>query len=410
MKNTDPKTNADLIPTTPDKSPSSEFASHPSASLQSVIKHNEDLMARLSVNLRRVGHLEKIIEDLNLRFKVEKSNSDSLRDELLIYTEKNRLSESQLQKTMGDLSRSVKKNEQINLELQSVKSDLNTAKTKYEFKLSQLELELSELVKIKEDTDTNLKPRMAHVQDQNKKLQLSLEEVQAKNEELKEKLLHLSHQAQSEALRFQNLSKDLQSKIKEKDLIISQFETLDEKVKTISKEKALLENKNIDLEHELKKNISTRNAEAEKLHEDLSTQKNEIQKLKVENYELKKSWADAHAKTKDTEAKAKALEEQSQSLQHMWQEKNRKHSELESQLTILETMRHELSLKVRTHETEIKSKNQKISDLLALVETMRSKGQHEKEAILETAIRGMKNLYFEEDEKPSTDVIKNISF
>jgi chromosome segregation ATPase len=413
---THPRSLDGSTPPTPDRSPNhplnmnSEFANMPSASLQTVIKHNEDLMARLSVNLRRVGHLEKVVEDLNMRFKIEKSSADSLRDELLIYTEKNRLTEAQLQKMTGELSRSHKKIEQLQIESQAVLSELKSKESKYEFKISQLELEIHELVKIKDLADTHLRPQIVKSEEQIKSLQSHLEDTQDKYEDIKDKLLSLSQQAQSEALRFQNISKDLQAKLKDKEALIAKFESLDEKLKTISKDKALIENKNIDLEHELKKVSSLRHAELERLQAEISAKNSESQKLKIENYELKKSWSEAHNKSKDLDLKNSLLEEQAQSMQYMWQEKNRKHTELESQIKILETMRHELSLKVRTYENEVKIKNTKINDLLILVETMQSKGQHEKEAILETAIRGMKSLYFEEDEKPSADIIKTISF
>lgn len=397
-------------PPTPDKSPYMDFSHAPSASLQTVIKHNEDLMARLSVNLRRVGHLEKIIDDLNMRFKVEKSNSDSLRDELLIYTEKNRLSEAQLQKLTGELSRAVKKNEQLHIESQAAISELKNQESKYEFKISQLELEVHELSKTKDYSETHLKPQLGKYEEQVKSLTSNLEDTQDKLEDLKDKLLSLSQQAQSEALKFQNISKDLQGKLKDKDAVIAKFESLDEKLKAMSKEKALVENKNIDLEHELKKVSTLKASELESLQTEIATKNADLQKYKVENYELKKSWSESHNKAKELELKNKNLEEQAQSMQYMWQEKSRKHSELESQVKILEAMRHELSLKVRNYENEVKSKNSRINELLTLVESMRNQGQHEKEAILETAIRGMKGLYFEEDKEPSQEIIKTISF
>ncbi len=400
-------------PPTPDQlltvtTDSYHSSSSPGSSLQTVIKHNEDLMARLSVNLRRVGHLEKVIDDLMLRFKVEKSSSDALRDELLIYTEKNRLSESQNQKMLGDLSRNQKKIEQINTENEVLKSQFRTLEKDYESKLNQLDLEVVELEKIKDSAENQLKPRLVLFEDQVKKQQFLIEELRSKNEELKEKLLTLSHQAQSESLKFQNISKDLQHKLKERDIIIGQYEGLDDKLKSLSKDKAILENKNIDLNGELRKLQSARSSEVEKLQEDLAQKSNEVQKFKVENYEIKKSWAESHANSKTLESQAKMLEEQAQSMNYMWQEKNRKFIELESQNKIYESMRHDLSVKIKNFELEMKAKNQKISDLLTMVETMKDKGHHEKEAILETAIRGMKGLYFEEDiEQSSMTPIKN---
>lgn len=394
-------------PPTPDSLPKelSQDAFHPSitpsSSLQTVIKHNEDLMARLSVNLRRVGHLEKVIDDLTMRLKVEKASADSLRDELLIYTEKNRLSESQNQKMLSDLSRNQHKIEQLQTENESLKSNLKNLESKYEHKLNVAETEISELLKVKENAEKILKPNLVFLEDQIKKLNLSYDELRLKNEDLKEKLLTLSHQAQSEALKFQNISKDLQHKVKERDIIIKQYEDLDLKLKALSKDKAILENKNIDLSRELKKTQTSRSAEVENLQEDISSKASEIQKLKVENYELKKSWADSHAKNKAFEAQVQNLEEQAQSMNYMWQEKNRKYSEVESQNKIYETMRHDLSLKIKNYELELKNKNKKISDLVSMVESMKSKGHHEKEAIIETAIRGMRDLYFEDDIQPT---------
>ncbi len=397
------KINTNTPPPTPDSLPKelSRDVFHPSvspsSSLQTVIKHNEDLMARLSVNLRRVGHLEKVIDDLTMRLKVEKASADSLRDELLIYTEKNRLSESQNQKMLSDLSRNQHKIEQLQTENESLKSNLKTLESKYESKFSLIENEVSELLKVKDNAETFLKPNLVFLEDQIKKVNSSYDELRSRNEDLKEKLLTLSHQAQSESLKFQNVSKDLQHKLKERDIIIQQYEDLDLKLKSLSKEKAILENKNIDLSRDLKKVQAAKSAEVENLQEELSTKSSEIQKLKVENYELKKSWADSHTKNKAYEVQVQNLEEQSQSMNYMWQEKNRKFSEVETQNKIYESMRHDLSLKIRNYDLEIKNKNKKISDLLSMVESMKLKGHHEKEAIIETAIRGMRDLHFEDD-------------
>ncbi len=398
------------LPVTPDINPSNEFSSYPSASLQSVIKHNEDLMARLSVNLRRVGHLEKIIEDVSMRFKIEKSNSDSLRDELLIHNEKNRLSESQLQKMTAELSRYQKSSDQLQTKSDSLMAELLDKSSEYESRLQQLKLEVDELADSKRYAEDELKPKLAQMEEKNGTLLKSVQDSRLKNEDLKEKLLNLSQQAQAEALKFQSLCKDLQTKIRDKDQLISQFQGLDEKIKFVTKEKTILENKNIDLEHEVKRIFSAKSSELENVQSELTLKNNEIQKLKIENYELKKSWADAHKRAKDFESQNSSLEEQSNSMKHMWQEKNRKQTELESQLKILENMRHELSNKLRNLDNEIKSKNLKINDLLSMIDMMKSKGQFEKDAILETAIRGVKNLYFQEEEKPSIDSTKTISF
>lgn len=409
-KNLNSTQTEDTLPATPNVDLSINYSSHPSASLHSVIKHNEDLMARLSVNLRRVGHLEKIIEDLTIRFKVERSNCDSLRDELLIHSEKNRLSESQLKKMTADLSRLQNEVNQSQINSVSLKSELKDQASKYEYKISQLELEISSLAEIKTHTEKELKPKVVNLEEKAKTMALELAQAKQRNEELKEKLLNLSHQAQSEALNFQSVSKDLQNKVKEKDLVISQLQGLDQKVKQISKEKSVLENKNIDLEHEIKRIFSSKSSELETIQTELNSKNSELNKLKIENYELKKSWAEAHSKSKDLETKNESLEEKANSMQHMWQEKNRKHIELDSQLKILENMRHELSIKIRNQDHEIKSKNKKINELLELLEKMNTKGQFDKDVILETALRGMRNLHFEEEEKPSIETMKTISF
>lgn len=397
------------LPPTPDFNPQSDQLSSSgggtlnynstSSSLQTVIKHNEDLMARLSVNLRRVGHLEKVIEDLSLRFKVEKASSDSLRDELLIYTEKNRLSETQNQKILGDLNRTQKKLEFFQAENESLKSNLKASQTSFESKIDHLDAELRQLRQSQEITETQLKPKLLLLEDQVKKQNFSLEEARHKNEELKEKLLTLSHQAQSEALKFHNVSSDLQHKLKERDLILKQYENLDQKIKSLSKDKAILENKNIDLTMELKKVQSIKSQELDLLKEALAQKTNEVQKYKVENHELKKSWADSHAKTKILETQVQTLEEQSQSMNFMWQEKSKKINELENQNKIYENMRHDLSMKSKHHELEIQHKNKKINELLNQIESMSLKGQYEQQTILETAIRGIKNLSFNDEQK-----------
>lgn len=410
------------------------------ASFQSVLKHNEDLMARLSVSLRRISHLEKNVEELTTKLNAEKNSTDSLRDELMIHTEKSRLIESETQKLVALNSHKANSIDNLNLQITALKSDIerlkalreedleaqreqyikerhemNAATEKlvadYEFRISQLELVIAELNKIKEENDTVIRPQFKRIKMLCERQMDKIAELSNLNNDLSARLTVTEQDALADINQLKADKNEMRLEIRQLKRRLLQLLKSDEKYRKSSQEKTFWENKFIDLEAQFKKIQLKAQDENKAFTLEIKTQAEEIRRLKVENFEVKKSWSESRRIEKQAHEKLEATEAQAQSLKYMWQEKAKKIQELESQVAIYESMRQDLSSRIKTVETEVSTKNKKIDELLKLVEKMKEQGSHQNEAILETAIRGMKDLYFEEDALPSTEeASKGISF
>ena len=130
---------------TPDQMPFS------SPNTQSLIKHNEDLAARLSVSLRRIGHMEKVIEDLKLRYKAENANAEALRDEVMIGAEKFRLSEQQLLKITSDLTRKNQRLERYRIDNEALKDEIKRQRAERDSQVNPLKTQIEDLLIVKKN-------------------------------------------------------------------------------------------------------------------------------------------------------------------------------------------------------------------------------------------------------------------
>ena len=107
----------------------------------------------------------------------------------------------------------------------------------------------------------------------------------------------------------------------------------------------------------------------------------------------KKAWSEDHQKATRLQEKITSIKDHSQSLRNMWQEKNSKVADLKAEVKTLDTMRHEMSSKISFFESEIKTKNQRIKDLLQAIQNMKLQDDPEKDAIIDTAVQGMKGPF-----------------
>lgn len=435
------------IPLTPDQLPEPpEWAqSNPndpnverlqnSPSFQSVLKHNEDLMARLTISLRRVSHLEKHIEDLKRRLNAEKAAADGVRDEVLIQSEKMRLSDAETQKLVHLNTHKSNVIEELNIQISALEAKCENIKTlsdgkieemtvehsqamnkivsEYELKVSNLELTISGLEKMRLETEDVIKPQFKRLKVLCEKQMDKITEMNLTQQDLNSRLVVAQKEAADATTKLVIDKKELRSELQQVKRRLLQLLKVEEKYRQSNKDRIFWENKFIALEKKHDKFVDRTSKNNKDLSEETLLKDSEIKRLKIENFEVKKSWSESRQKEKALEEKFMAADEQAQSLKHMWQDKSKRMTELESQVKIYESMRLDLSMRLKSYETEISRKNKQIDDLLKVVETMKNQGSHPHEAIIETALRGMKDLYFEEDHPPAAQDIlgdKGISF
>lgn len=338
---------------------SHEGAVHHSASFKSVIKHNEDLMARLTVSLRRVSHLEKHVEDLKQRLNSERAAADGLRDEVLISAEKNRLMDSDFQKqnhllsikdkTIAELNNQISFVESRYAELKATKDAqleeiskehseaINKVVSEYELKMSSLELQMQSLEKYRHKTQTEFKPQF-------KRLKLLCEKQMDKISQL--------------GVANQNLTARL-------------------------KMSQTLQNKTVS-----------------SLKESRAELRAELRDLKSRFLQVLKKASASEKQAQDSSAQISELEKRNQELESSISELKNQTQNLESQIHTYEGLRLDLSQKLKSHESEIANKNKQIDDLYKVIESLKSSASENQDAVIDSVLQGMKNLYFTEEPQP----------
>lgn len=341
-------------PASADLSINHEGHLHHSASFKAVLKHNEDLMARLTVSLRRVSHLEKHVEDLKQRLNAERIAADGLRDEVLISVEKERLMDADLERHSIQLKHRDKSIEELKTKLSYAESQIeelrkfkteqsqemvhshseavNKIISEYELKISNLELHMSSLEKYRHKTQTEFKPQF-------KRLKLLCEKQMDKIAQL--------------GLVNQNLTARL-------------------KMNQVVHNKALgaLKDNRLELREELR--------------------------------QLKSRLLQALKKANKAEKENESLKIQNQELQTQAQGIKSQVEQLEAQVGTYESLRQELSQKLKQHETEISSKNKQISELSKVIENLKAQDSNAEttHATLDAVLKSMQNLYFTEEPEP----------
>lgn len=437
------KNHSPALPPTPAEMPTTTHNHHlndlshtpqTTASFQAVLKHNQDLMARLSISLRRISHMEKHLEDFKSKFNAEKSAADGLRDEVMIHTEKSRLNESELQRLQNvNLTQSHKiellqtqlsslkaehdelkiqhKNELLDLKA-SHKNELGRFLSENDKKLTQLEITIADLEKVKKEAERVLKPKYKQLKSLCEKQMDKISALNQLNQSLASECSMAKKMVREERHEFEHSKEELRSELRQAKNKLLHLLKIENKYRSAHKEKTFWENKFITLESKYESLVNTaaqRDGDQDLL---MQAKNEEIKRLKIENFELKKSWSASHQNEKSLKDRLQGKETEAESLKHMWQQKNSKIDELAEQVKIYETMRLELSTQIQKMESEISNKNKKIESLLKVVESMKSQGSYQSEAIIETAVRGMKDLFFEEEKPPIPPVVKNkdISF
>ncbi len=354
----------DQLPTPPEWSnhhPSSaggaaahEGSLHHSASFKAVLKHNEDLMARLTVSLRRISHLEKHVEDLKQRLNTERASSDGLRDEVLISVEKERLMDVDFERQGFQLKHKDKQIEELKTKLAYAESQIeelrkfkttqsqemadahaeatNKIISEYELKISNLELHMNSLEKYRHKTQTEFKPQF-------KRLKLLCEKQM-------DKIAQLGR-----------VNQNLTARLKMNQVMHSKS---------------------------------------------LSALKDSRQEIREEHRQLKSRFLQALKKANRFEKESDQVKTENTGLQAQIKELRMQMNHLENQVTDYESLRLELAQKLKSHELAITSKNNKIDELFKVIESLKNQenSTENTNATIDAVLKGMQNLYFTEEPQP----------
>jgi hypothetical protein len=301
------------------------------SSASALLRQNEDLSARLKMAMEKLIYLEDQMDQRETDYRTMEKTNESLRDQMLIWKEKERL-------WIEKLEKSEIKNQEIEAKIPA-----------YE----PLKNELSRYKKYHEKIKTQVKPYIQQLKDYSKGL---LEQIR----ELNREIMNQKHALDAQNIEIANLKSDISARVTSQTLALDEVEKIHQKeTESMRTELARLRQENIvlnaksdrmeqslsrqdELENTcvvLKRNLENMGVkiqtETEGLRQSLQMARNEITKknLQIESYETQTQELKM-ALTK-YEQDATNLNDQLISLRYLWEEKS---SQLEQKLAMIQSL------------------------------------------------------------------------
>jgi hypothetical protein len=383
-----------------------------SSAIESLIQQNEDLLSRLSVNIRRYAQSEdrfKKVEEDKGRLVEQISH---LKDQILIYRQKDALVLKRNEKSNEEFSRVKSKLQIAETQFAELNSDSQGRRKHLKSELLKMQLQQKRLNKYAKKLSQIAKKLRLENSKNKSKLSIEVENKKTAHKNLLNATDHIQEKDKNHKSLLEKITDNYEFEIKQ----------LKEKVKIQTKENTHLQSKLEDLEMSFEQNIELKNRlvvieRAAKEHK-LSAQKdvNEIQKelayfrqdAKSKAIELKNSKAEVNSQKTQFDSiddENKKLKDQVESLQILWKdsqvELEKKYTQIESLQALNQKMSSDLLEKKQSFkkvQENYESENYIHQDKIEVL----NKGQKESQKILvkekvksEDLIRKMESLIAE---------------
>ena len=302
-----------------------------SSTLETLISQNEDLMARLTVSLRKANQFEEKAGILERENQVIKAKMETLREQFMVLQEKDRFASARSHQLLEE-NGTTKEHMQ---RLEKVYSDLYVQAQTFQRRLQQLERYRARVQRVGPGLQQKAKRHdELEAQLEQTRKSLSISHMQTVN----------SYEAKlAEALQ---LVDSLRGKADERDQIF------EEKVRAqndLVQEQRMHQAFRADIQP-LVENLSRETAELRmQLKETLLTQESERQRL-----------ADASLENANLKEETTALKDQVESLQALWAHKQRELDQLEEKNASLQKLNQTLSQNLNQQRKEIQSLQQEM--------------------------------------------------
>lgn len=338
--------------------PGVDFAEIPAAALKSstletVISQNEDLMARLSVNLRKTNELETKLNQFESENKAIKNRFETLKEQYLVLQEKDRSSTARVFQMHEE---SCQQKVQLQ-KLEKSYADLYVQAQAFQKRMSRLERYRAMVKRVSPAIQARSKVA--------KKLEHELVDFKATQSALHNQSLN---QFESQLQTAQMMADGLKAKAQERDTLIE--------------EKTQLENQLIyeKRQHETKLNEHVERIET--LTTENANLRFEVKELLVTRESLQNEVTRFQGEIPHLQTERQRLTEQVESLQALWNhkqreleqltEKNRSLQKLNQQISVsLNQQRRELHALETELEQERMTSQEKVKTLLAEIQMLR---------------------------------------
>lgn len=302
-----------------------------SSTVETLITQNEDLMARLTVVLRKNNELEDHLSELETERKSLRTRFETLKEQYQILSEKDRMSVSRALQLTEENSSYKKQIEK----LERLYSDVYLQAQSFQKRLQFLERNRSRVLKVARSLQR--KGKLFDVIEQD--LNFNKEELQSVRESLQIQQSQIVTNYETKLADVRSEIENMRAKVQERDQIFEEKVSLQNKLVL---EQRQFESRSLDYQNQLDR-ISAENSDIRlELKEALVT--NETQRQGMENL---RTQFDQMA---EREAR---LIEQVESLQALWNHKQKEWEQSEERNKALQKLNQNISITMNQQRKEI---------------------------------------------------------
>lgn len=363
----------------PDQDPKSPDLAHlpkeilRSGTVESLISQNEDLMARLKVNLRRMSLLEQELDQTKLDHSQLSTAFQALKDQVLIYREKDSMRSGEqraYQEKLDELQKQLTLTERSYAELTETFSTKDRAQRE---EIGQLRYNLNRFLRYRARIHTFIKPSLRDIskarKDFTSQLQQLTQDLERKKsliEGLREQINQISKNARLQSQSFEDLKLQLiESHDREKYRLSQENEALKNfEVEALRARERInaLQDKETELQNALIRTQRAKESLAEKLAEQVRDLQLRLQDAKRLQTQAEFAETELRAENKVLTESRSALEvelqtkrDQLEQARLMWEKKNEELDKLKASNLALEKINLELSQDAKAHRELTKS-------------------------------------------------------
>lgn len=335
-----------------------------SATIDSLLQQNEDLMVRLKVQIRRNADLEEQVQSFKDSSSDVFHEIDRLKDELLIYKEKDRLF--------------AQRNETTEQQLQQLKSKIQFLETQYaelysaarekQHKLSEANKLISRhtryrkaLLKVAKNyrsqnvTLTELYTQeKTNIKDLQVKLGDAVDRIQFLNRQHKEDQAHLTESYESQ---LSGLSAQLKAAQTEMD----QMHSIAQQVEDLKDQKITWENERVRLERQISTDRESASKHVRELQEAVAGYRQDAKEKSIKIKGLETDLSTLNESLSTANSTQQALTEQVESLQCLWRDNQNQIDKKDSQIDSLQKLNQQLSQQInslRKENSDLKNRSE----------------------------------------------------
>ncbi len=346
-----------------------------SGTIEMLIQQNEDLLARLSVSLRRNSNLESRLQQGEMEMRNLTLENSTLKDQILVFQEKD-------QSWKGRIHKAEEKRQEAEEDLRLTAFKLRELENTSQKRLTELttslvraEGDLSRLQRYHQRIQKFVRPGLREVRSQLKLRGERIQELQsmvidrelkytALQERLAQMLDHLKEKSKTHQNDIQLLNEQMQKELSARETEIQglqrQLAIYSDKAKRLE----LMLEKEIEWENRLIRSERLREEIVQRYDKDLAAQREQVltgkslnAKLTRENEEMNRAILALHAEFDQIKKEFAALHEQKENLQLVWRENTQYIEQLEIREQTLQRLNQDLSARLNDLRRQLENES-----------------------------------------------------